>query len=72
MTILEGLFIVFCVAVAAPNLSKFGTLGTVQAEIVFDPVTMTNTVNDFDNSFTILIFSIVSILIIVAFTIFFK
>lgn len=67
MTILEGLFIVFCVAIAAPNLSKFGTLGTVQAEIVFDPVTMTNTVNDFDNSFTILIFSIVSILIIVAF-----
>jgi arabinogalactan oligomer/maltooligosaccharide transport system permease protein len=61
---------VMCVGYAAPNLAKFGTLGTVQFEQVFDPLTMTSTVNDYDNSFLILLNSIVSLFIILVFILF--
>lgn len=67
MTILEGLFIVMCVTYAAPNLSKFDTLGDVQFESVFDPLTLTNTVNDYDNSLKILLYSLISLVLIVTF-----
>lgn len=56
-----------CVFYAAPNLAKFGTLGTVQFEQVFDPLTLTSTVNDYDNSFLILLNSMISLFIILAF-----
>ncbi len=67
MIALEAVFIVTCVFYAAPNLAKFGTLGTVQFEQVFDPLTLTSKVNDYDNSFLILLNSIISLCIIVAF-----
>ncbi len=67
MIALEAVFIITCVFYAAPNLAKFGTLGTVQFEQVFDPLTMTSKVNDYDNSFLILLNSIISLFIIVAF-----
>lgn len=67
MTILEVLFIVMCFTYAAPNLSKFDNLGDVQFESVFDPLTLTNTVNDFDNSLKILLYSLISILLIISF-----
>ncbi len=67
MVALEVVFIITCVFYAAPNLAKFGTLGTVQFEQVFDPLTMTSKVNDYDNSFLILLNSIISLFIIVAF-----
>lgn len=67
MIALEAVFIITCVFYAAPNLAKFGTLGTVQFEQVFDPLTMTSKVNDYDNSFLILLNSIIALFIIVAF-----
>ena len=41
MIALEAVFIITYVFYAAPNLAKFGTLGTVQFEQVFDPLTLT-------------------------------
>ena len=64
MTALEIVFGIICVFYALPNLSKFGTLGTVQFEQVFDPLTLTSTVNDYDNSFLILLNSIIATLLI--------
>lgn len=70
MFLVEAVFIVMCVGYATPNLAKFGTLGTVQFEQVFDPLTMTSTVNDYDNSFLILLSSIISLFLIVVFVLF--
>lgn len=67
MTLLEIVFIFVFGLYAIPNLSKFGTLGTVQFEQVFDPLTMQSTVNDYDNSFLILLGSVISMLIIFTF-----
>ncbi|MDE5931876.1 MAG: sugar ABC transporter permease, partial [Lachnospiraceae bacterium] len=67
MIALEIVFILTCVFYAAPNLAKFGTLGTVQFEQVFDPLTMTSKVNDYDNSFLILLNSIIALFIIATF-----
>lgn len=71
MCLVEALFVVLCVGYAAPNLAKFGTLGTVQFEQVFDPLTMTSTVNDYDNSFLILLNSIISLFVIFVFVLFY-
>lgn len=70
MFMVEALFAVMCIGYAAPNLAKFGTLGTVQFEQVFDPLTLTSTVNDYDNSFLILLNSIISLFLIVVFVLF--
>lgn len=67
MIALEVVFVVMCVFYAAPNLAKFGTLGTVQFEQIFDPFTLATTTNDYDNSFLILLNSIISLFIILAF-----
>lgn len=67
MTLTEVIFVAFFGTYALPNLSKFGTLGTVQFEQTFDPLTMQNTVNDYDNSFLILLGSVVSMIIVLAF-----
>lgn len=67
MIALEAVFAIMCVFYAAPNLAKFGTLGTVQFEQVFDPLTLTSTVNDYDNSFLILLNSMIALFIIFAF-----
>ena len=69
MTLFEVAFIWFTATVGVPNLSKFGTLGTVQFEQKFDIVTMTNVVNDYDNSFLILLLSIISLIFIVMFVV---
>mgnify|MGYP004453324597 FL=1 len=70
MFMVEALFAVMCIGYAAPNLAKFGTLGTVQFEQVFDPLTLTSTVNDYDNSFLILLNSIISLFLMVVFVLF--
>ena len=67
MIALEIVFGIMCVFYAIPNLIKFGTLGTVQFEQVFDPLTLTSTVNDYDNSFLILLNSIIALFLIVVF-----
>lgn len=70
MFMVEALFAVMCIGYAAPNLAKFGTLGTVQFEQVFDPLTLTSTVNNYDNSFLILLNSIISLFLMVVFVLF--
>jgi len=46
---------------------KLGTLGTVQREETLDLLTLTKTVNDYDNSLLILLCGIIGILLIAAF-----
>jgi len=73
MTLFQAVIIYFTGAFALHYLSKVGTLGTVQREAVYNPVTMRNEVNDFDNSFQILLFSIISVIVlIVAFFIYLR
>lgn len=61
ITALEAAFFWFVGAVASPYLAKFGTLGTVKMEMVFDAATMKNVVNNYDNSFQILLISVIAL-----------
>ena len=63
MTLLEAAVILFSVNFAMNYVPKFGTLGTVQAEQVFNMKTMQSEWNDYDNSFMILLFSLCSFVI---------
>ena len=54
-----------------PNLAKFGSLGTVPYEQTFDPLTMKATINNYDNSFLILLNSIIMLFIIFVFILFY-
>jgi arabinogalactan oligomer/maltooligosaccharide transport system permease protein len=63
MTALEVGVILFTVFFAMDYVPKFNTLGTVQAEMVFNPQTMKNEMNDYDHSFKILLFSIFSFVV---------
>lgn len=67
MTAVEAAFILYTIFVAPQYITKFGTLGTVKRETVFNIDTMQNEVNDYDDSFQILLFSVISILIWVVF-----
>lgn len=46
-----------------PSVMKLPTLGTVQAERIWDPVSRRNVWNDYDNSFLILLFGVVGVLL---------
>jgi len=63
MTLLEIAVIVFTATFAMEYVPKFGTLGTVQAEQVFNMETMKSEWNDYDNSFLILLGSLFSFVI---------
>ena len=63
MTILEAVVIAFTIVVSAKYVPKFGTLGTVKAEKVFNMKTMKNEWNDYDNSFMILLMSLFSFVV---------
>ena len=63
-TALEALFIYLIPVFMVPNLSKFGTLGTVVAKKTYNAVTRKNEWNDYDNSFLILLFSVMSLALI--------
>lgn len=67
MTLLEIALIVYTFAFGLKYIAKFGTLGTVKQESVFNIMTMQNEFNDYDNSFLILLFSVVTLLIWVVF-----
>ena len=67
MILLEVGVIASFVSVFLPYMSKLSTLGTVQREMIFDPLTMSETVNDYDNSLLILLYGIIGILIVIAF-----
>ena len=63
LTILEAGIIAFSFGFAIRYVPKFGTLGTVQAQQVFNMQTMKSEWNDYDNSFMILLFSLFSFVV---------
>lgn len=63
MTLLEAAVILFTCTFAMQYVPKIGTLGTVQAEQVFNIQTMQTEWNDYDNSFMILLFSLFSFVV---------
>ncbi len=67
MTIFEILYIILFATFCLPYLLKFDTLGDVQREAIFDPITMTDKVNDYDNSLLILLMGSMSIVLVLAF-----
>ncbi len=64
---LEEAAFVLGILLTWPSVMKLPTLGTVQAERIWDPVTRKNVWNDYDNSFLILLFGVVGVLLIAAF-----
>lgn len=64
---LEEALILLGVILTWPSVMKLPTLGTVQAERIWDPVTRKNVWNDYDNSFLILLFGVVGVLLTAAF-----
>lgn len=69
MTVLEIAVIAFTVSFAMKYVPKFGTLGTVKMEKVFNVSTMKSEINDYDNSFKILLFSLFSFVVWFAFAV---
>ena len=66
MTLFQAVIFLFTVTFAAPYLSKFTTLGTVKFASVFNPDTMKNEINNYDHSFKILLYCIVSLIVLVS------
>jgi arabinogalactan oligomer/maltooligosaccharide transport system permease protein len=64
VTVFQVVIIFFAFTFAAHYLSRFGTLGTVEFQVVFNSDTMRNEFNDFDHSFQILLYGIVSIIVL--------
>lgn len=61
ITAVEAAVILFSVYFAPQYITKLGTLGTVKMESVFNVSTMQYDVNNYDDSFQILLFSVISI-----------
>ncbi len=61
ITAVEAAIILFSIFFAPQYVSKLGTLGTVKMEQVFNLNTMQYDVNNYDDSFQILLFSVISI-----------
>lgn len=64
VTLVQGLGLYFLGTSGIPALKKFGTLGTVQMEMQFNPLTLKNEVNNYDNSFAILLLSVIALVVI--------
>ncbi len=69
MTLLQAGVLWFIFGFAWQYITKLGTLGEVQKEDIFDPLTLTSTVNDYDNSLLILLAGIMGVIVIFAFLI---
>ena len=67
MTLFQIAVLAFTFGFAAKYIVDFGTLGTVQMESVFNIETMQNEYNAYDNSFLILLYSVISIVVWVGF-----
>lgn len=65
VTLVQGLGLYFLGTSGIPALKKFSTLGTVQMEMQFTPLTLKNEVNNYDNSFAILLLSVIALVVIV-------
>lgn len=61
VTLLEIGVILYTVLIGIPYISQLGTLGTVERAMVYNPETMRNEVNDYDNSLLILLFGVISL-----------
>ena len=72
ITALEVVVTLFTGMFSINYIKDLNTLGTVQYESVFDPLTLKNTVNDYDNSLLILLYGIIGILVILAFIFIYK
>ena len=66
VTLMQAIVIFYTVGFAWEYVVKFSTLGTVQQESVFNIATMKNEFNDYDNSFLILLISLISFVIWIA------
>ena len=62
----EALFLIG-IAFTLPSLMKLSSLGTVQAERIWDSAARKNVWNDYDNSFLILLLGVICLLLILAF-----
>lgn len=65
VTLLEIGIILYTALIGIPYISKISTLGTVERAMVYNPATMKNEVNDYDNSLLILLFGVISICFVV-------
>ncbi len=65
-TVFEFVVALFTIVYGVPNLAQFATLGTVKRATVYNPATLKNEVNQYDNSFLILLFSLVSLVVLAA------
>lgn len=61
VTLLEIAVILYTVMIGIPYIGKLHTLGTVERAMVYNPTTMKNEVNDYDNSLLILLFGVISL-----------
>ncbi len=61
VTLFEVAVILYMVLIGFPYIAQLGSLGTVQRQMVYNPATMKNEVNDYDNSLLILLFGIISL-----------
>ncbi len=60
---LEEAAFLLAIALCWPSMMKLNTLGTVQAERVWDAELRRNVWNDYDNSFLILLFGVIGVLL---------
>lgn len=65
VTLLEIAVILYNVLIGFPYIGQLRTLGTVQRAQVYNPDTMRNEVNDYDNSLLILLFGVISLSILI-------
>lgn len=69
VTIFQAAVLFYIGVIGVPYLEKLTSLGTVEREMVFNIQTMKNEVNDYDHSFKILLFGIITVAVIAAFII---
>lgn len=71
MTGIQFFFFWFMKEFALGSILKLNTLGTVEREEIYNPLTMQKTVNEYDNSLSILLCGIIGILAIMVFLLFY-
>lgn len=71
LTLIEVGFFWFTFGFSMQYILKLNTLGTVQREEIFDPMTLSKQVNNYDNSLLILLCGIIGLLVIFAFFLFY-
>lgn len=65
VTLLEIAVILYNVFIGFPYIGKLGHLGTVQQEMIYNPTTMKNEVNNYDNSLLCLLFGVISLVFLI-------